>query len=182
MRYTAYRYGPIGRVARMSKRPLSSEVVSLKRDGGFMGSFHLQHWTRIVTHEPGIFPSRTILTSLSPLSRRSQAEADQRGDATLSNSDWRGAGGIGANLCSENRCGWANAQRRRREIFVETKTRQTHSPVRGGIVRNSFARGFEYVSRIKFHTEMLQQFPGFIPKCLFEMGREFLEEIRALNS
>jgi hypothetical protein len=48
MRYTAYRCGPISRVARMSKRPLSSEVVSLTRDGGFMGSVHLQHWTRIV--------------------------------------------------------------------------------------------------------------------------------------
>ena len=48
-------------------------------------------------------------------------------------------------------------QRRRRDIFVETKAKTNLQPHEGGIFRESFVERFENVSRFVFPAEYLQQ-------------------------
>ena len=46
---------------------------------------------------------------------------------------------------------------RRAAILVESQSHKKTSPVRGGIFRPSFLAGFENISRVVFHAELLQQ-------------------------
>lgn len=62
------------------------------------------------------------------------------------------------------KCSKADPQRRRRDIFVETKPNSESSPVRGDIFGKSIVEPFEDVSLVVFHAEVFQQCGVFIAK------------------
>jgi hypothetical protein len=56
----------------------------------------------------------------------------------------------------------AEAQRQRRDIFVENPSQKKIQPQRGGIFGKSFLAGFENVLRVIFHAKFFQQCEVFL--------------------
>ncbi len=61
------------------------------------------------------------------------------------------------------------AQRRRRDIFVEIRTKRNLQPRRGGILEKLLLTGFENVSRVVVHAELFQQLDVLLAEWSFRV-------------